>query len=171
METGWGSPSDQSVLDWGWGSPTPAVQWILAQADAGWGSPVQLVVLSLPGVVLVPDDGGEVLDLVAAWPIDGPYLVELIAGTTKLPCLGMRPGEGATAVQCRTNVAKTRLRVCTPRAGVGTWDLRVSWLEGAQQEVVLPSTVRVLPRTRHDFVYHLRRTFPIPVYDAAGART
>lgn len=166
MEQGFGSPG---VGDWGWGSPSPGFPFVVP--DTGWGSPSQPLTLVSAGVLLLPDEGGEVLRLraVGLWPVEGPWSVRLEAEGQTLHCLGMVPGQGTQeARRCFTTPDLAHLRACSPRAGVGTWSLRVVGPSG--EEAYAADAVVVVRRTRHPATFRLRRMFPASVYDAAGQR-
>lgn len=182
LDTGFGSPTTllqtppgftPAAFDWGWGSPSQLSgfsAWDLSlYQDAGYGSSIQIIVAT-PQATTIRDDGGQVVELVSAWPIRGPYRVSLVdQDGTEYPCYGLTFGPGADGDLAFADVTFTRLRFATAAVPVGTYSCRVTWLDGTQQEVTLSDVFDVVYRTRHPVVYDMRRALP-PRAFRAGTR-
>lgn len=167
VDSGSGSPPPPA--DSGAGSPTPGVT-----GDTGAGSPTQLSSSSDSGggpgsgpqlnMALrrpfstdaeharhgfdpaYPQDGGQLAEIEAAWPTDGPYAVFLRdADGTAWPCQSGKLGQGA---EIYPNESKEFLRFVVPKLRVGTYDLLVSWSGGS---ALAAKALRVVARapTRH----------------------
>ena len=155
--------------DAGFGSPTNLDQWgdidlALYFGDTEFGSPLTII-LAVADPSDVRDDGGQIVRGIADWPIVGPYQVELVdAAGTSYACYGVRPGEGQEAGDCYTDNARERLTFATPPAPIGTYDLRISWVDGTQQSSTIEDALQVHYRGRFAMVYEVRSRFPSRAY-------
>ncbi len=150
-----GSGSAVPPLDSGAGSPTPGVL-----GDTGAGSPTAFTALAM---VLrrpfsreaapdfdpaYPEDGGSLVEVAADWPSGGPFLVRLRDAlgnyhpAVDQGCSSAVPGQGDA---CYANASWRYLRFALPRLRRGTYDLVVSWDEGASY-AVKDSALRIVPR-------------------------
>ena len=163
-----GVTSALTYPDWGWGDEAPA-SWTLATADYGWGSDRGLAFAPYLTTLRVADDGGYMLSVTGTWdrlgasPRQRPtgYAVELVSGSTVLPCYSGRAGQGLV---CSTDYAGRVLTCYTPPCAVGAYTVRVRW--GAEEVTV--GTLSVERRTRTESEYALRAA--LPNLFATGAR-
>lgn len=177
-EHGFGSPSEwldtppgyvPEQYDTGFGSPTTLDEWgdldlATAYGDTGFGAPLTILLI-VADPADVRDDGGQVIRAVADWPIVGPYRVELVdAAGTSYGCYGCRAGEGDAGPDCYTDTGRQWLTFASPRLPVGTYALRVTWVDGTQQTTTVEGAVTVHYRARYGMVYELRSRFPARAY-------
>jgi hypothetical protein len=172
-DTGAGSPLPPS--DAGAGSP------LGASGDMGFGSPLafssdgpQLAITLRPPFTsradlerrgfeaVYPEDGGELVELMAAWPIAGPYRVQLRDAAGALfpaadqGCLAGLRGRGD---HLYANTSGDFLRFAMPRLRQGTYDLVVMW-EGST--TIKTSALRVV--ARHPIPYTAAMLLGIGTY-------
>lgn len=183
-EHGFGAPDewldtppglDTAAHDLGFGSPTDLGEWgeiDLAESygDTGFGSPLTILFIAASPPA-VRDIGGQIVRAAAAWPIVGPYGVEIVdAAGGAVQCYGCRPGEGQQAGDCYTDSGRSTLTFACPPLPVGTYDLRVTWVDGTLQSTTVAEALSVYYRARHGLVYDVRSAFPPGAY-TLSART
>ena len=151
---------DEALPDWGFGDPPPFGH-----------SPVLLHFLGE-----YPDDGGDIVDIIAAYEDFGPYRVQLKeAGTGKIfpemnsangqfcnsgtPGLGvdLRPVTNPGVAGDAAAQVGDRMRFTLPPLPPGKYDV-VVWKAGEENDKqTLPDSIEVLWRNRDHQTYRIRR--------------
>jgi hypothetical protein len=146
--------------DWGWGDPTPDVQWTEYTLDYGYGSAHDSTAPAYlrADYTRVADDGGYLLLINGVWPRLGAsarqrptgfYVYVVDAQNNEHPCYSGRAGQGNV---CSTDYLGRVLSAYTPQLAVGAYTVRVKW-NGQQADV---GTLNVYRRTRTEEEYALR---------------
>lgn len=164
LETGAGSPVAPLTGDTGEGSPPSVIEG----ADTGSGSPVlftepaPLLTVRLrqpfatraqeaafPYVPAYSEDGGELVEVEASWPTPGPFTVQLrTPAGTLFPTGGCYSGIAQQGSAIYANASQQYIRFAMPKCARGTYDLVVTWADGATE---LVDAVRVVPRSVPEF--------------------
>lgn len=150
--------------DWGWGDPTPDVQWTEYTLDYGYGSAHGPAAPAYVGFdyTRVADDGGYAILIFGVWPRLGAsprqrptgFRVYMVDGLgNEHVCYSGRAGQGEL---CSTDYGGRRLSAYTPQLPVGNYTARVKWL---QNEIDV-GTISVYRRTRTEEEYALRMAVP-----------
>ena len=173
-------PVSVDHFGWGFGDPVPK-PWSGSDLDWGFGDPATLLsdhVLWVSPKEL-PDDGGEIVMLVAEWPSVGPYTVRCVQSHTgqlfpeadaPLPfCNSPTPGNGE---RCYTNVIEeviggvivptpgTTLRFVLPVLPPGRYDVQIT-PPGGLAPILLTGAMEVIWRGRAMEVYAIRNRWPM----------
>lgn len=168
---GYGAPTSPdldtqtlSYPDWGWGDPTPSIQWTEYTLDYGYGSAHGAVapIYVRSDSTRVGDDGGYILLIEGVWsrlgasPRQRPtgYSVFMVdTQGNEHPCYSGRAGQGNI---CSTDYRARTLSAYTPMLSTGTYIVRVKW----NNEQMDAGTVNVERRTRTEEEYALRLAIP-----------
>jgi hypothetical protein len=153
--------------DWGFGDPTPSDPSVYAR-DTGFGSPtVDLYEGNVQ--ILAPlgkygDDGAYTVEVLADWPIEGPYRFRLIDGTDKYPADTFAySGVPGQLYRCYSYTGGVDIiRFALPVAPPATYDLQIEWGPNYGQKVLVPG-LDIIRRNRRRHTYAVRRSFP-PIY-------
>ena len=172
---------------WGFGDPVLST-WV-NEIDWGFGDPETL---TDDGILWVspnelPDDGGEIITLLAQWPEIGPYTVKCIQthtgqqfpeATAPLPfCNSPVPGQGE---KCFTNIVETtqggviipapgsKLRFVLPILPPGIYDIELTPPNGANK-IYLYKAMEIIWSNRATQVYMIKNRWPN--FFSAGQRT
>lgn len=200
MPRGAGEPSGLPVdpdFGWGAGDVTPAA-WIDGTVTWGAGDPTPetQIVAFFAGFNVLPDDGGELVTLVADWPRIGPYHVQLADSFTgklhpnserqafvyaPLNLTGMAevvarddPFAVLTDVKTkivnggRVNEPDRFLRFLLPPLPPGLYDVLVHWGDVFENTLVINRAVQVVYRGRSAEQWAVRAILP-PNYRAGAA--
>jgi hypothetical protein len=173
---------------WGWGDYRPedwvippSIVWDGMEHDWGFGDPETLAddhILWLSPTEL-PDDGGEIITLVAPWPEIGPYRVKCIQtytgqkfpeATSPLPfCNSPIPGNGG---DCYTNILEevvagviaptpgTKLKFVLPILPPGVYSVELTPPNGLAP-ITLQHAMEIVWRNRAVQVYMIRNRWPM----------
>lgn len=153
--------------DWGFGDKTPSNTETYAR-DTGFGSPTVDIyegnVQILAPLGKYGDDGAYQVEVLADWPIEGPYRFRLIDGNDKYPentfAYGGVPGQ---LYRCYSFTGGVDIiRFALPVAPPGTYDLQIEWGDNFGQKVLVPG-LEIVHRNRRRHTYSIRRVFP-PMY-------
>ncbi len=188
----WSPVTSTAFFGWGYGDPDPddvfdaaggALTWAGTEVDWGYGDPAQLEADHILWVSAqrLPDDGGEIIELRAEWPVVGPWRVVMIQGytsvtfpqaTAPLPfCSSPTPG---FADRCYTNEVEVEelgtlvtkpgaiLRFVLPVLPTGSYDVRLEADAPGLLEttILLEGVCEVIYRNRAVETYTFRRRFP-----------
>lgn len=160
-ETGFGSPPDDpDGAETGFGAP---VDPDAPDGESGYGEPLIYTSADSLGMTLrraftgtaenerrgfdpaYAEDGGEIVEVKAAWPISGPYMVKLrdMAGTLYPDGSYARSGVPEQWDQLYANASRDYLRFALPKLPRGVYDLLFAW-EGV--EIVKEKALRIVAR-------------------------
>jgi hypothetical protein len=196
---GFGEPSGQTpdlgllpvgvdYFAWGFGDADPAI--LSGEIDWGFGDPETLAddhVLWVSASEL-PDDGGEIVVLIAPWPEIGPYRIKCIQSHTgqqfpqassPLPyCNSPVPGGGG---DCFTNIIDeviggvvfptpgTTLRFVLPILPPGIYDVEITAPDGLSA-IRLSRAMSIVWRNRAVQVHMIRNRWPA-IFEAGQRST
>lgn len=172
LDKGFGAESSYlSLLDWGFGDPTPTA-WdpLLDPLSPGFGDPESAPVVPLPlaGDLRYADEGGEIVKVIGSWPVTGPYRVRLSDGAVLYPvaghCYSARPGFG---VDCYTEPKRRILSFATPPLSPGLYSVIIYYGPAFGSSVTLTDALEVVTRGQAQEVYQLRGRYP--AFWAVGA--
>lgn len=168
MPQGFGS---NQAPDWGFGDVEPS-PWDGVVRSWGFGdvAPLATLPVSIEGEAgqVFPDDGGEIVTLIAPWPAVGPYRVRLIAsGGAAFPTGGFCTAPlvvrlGAIVARdnpqvCFTGAARRRLSFILPPLPVDLYSVEVT---RNGEVTTLFNALRVVFRQRCIEDYRIRSAFP-----------
>lgn len=139
----------------------------------------QVVVVLPDGASALPDDGGELVQLLGPWEqvlagVQGPYRVRLLDsftghsypdGVTKYACHSGIAGQGT---DCQTDLALVHLQFAMPVCPPGIYDVQVSYGTAWGNSLTLIKVLRVVRRTYSRQQWTIRAGL-MPHW-AAGAR-
>jgi hypothetical protein len=206
MPRGAGDPDNDVILtsqaDFGWGAGDPVPGgWSGSLLDAvtwGAGDPEQEgnTVVFFASVNVLPDDGGEIAVLSAAWPRVGPYFVQLrdhftnklhpdasvqaycYAPLDVLPTNAVRARQ--SPFECQTDISTTivnggrvnepgaLLRFILPPVPPSLYDVVLTWGDQLEYTVEVFQALRVVHRSRSRVQWSLRAALP-PNYSKGAA--
>lgn len=169
---------------WGFGDPRPEdafdPAWAGDEIDWGFGDPEQLLSEHIQILTPreMPDDGGEIVLLVSAWPEIGPYQIKCVQSftgqnfpepTAPLPfCSSPIPGDGADVY---TDIKEEivagvlqplpgpNLKFVLPILPPGIYDIELL-PPGAPTPIILPFALEVIWRNRSVEQYAIRQRHP-----------
>jgi len=165
LDRGFGSSSRFSgAYDWGFGDPTPT-SWAPATdpQSPGFGDPTTDPAIPLPlnDDPRYSDEGGEIVNLVGAWPLRGPYKVRLDDGSTLYPeggfCYGARVGSGD---ECFTEPQLKILSFALPPLPLGVYALVIYYGAAFGSVVRLENAIEIVTRGQAPEIYAMRGRFP-----------
>ena len=206
MPRGAGDPDNGEILtgqgDFGWGAGDPVPGgWGGALSDpvsVGSGDPEREsnTVVFFASVNVLPDDGGEIAVLSAAWPRIGPYFIQLrdhftgklhpnasvqaycYAPLDVLPTNAVRARQ--SPFECQTDISTVivdgervrrpgaLLRFVLPPLPPGLYDAVLTWGAQLEHSAEVPQALRIVHRTRSRAQWSLRATLP-PNYNKGAA--
>ena len=186
-----GAATAETQYDWGFGDPVPA-GWAFTDLDWGFGdeAPQNMVVVVLTTPTLLPDDGGEVVRMKAAWPTLGPYRVKLfdhftntLVAQAQSPLRFTDKGivvQRSHALDCFSNerlvvqgdqmqrLPGKYVYFVLPVLPASKYDVELTWGANFAERILLSQAIEVIQRGRSQEQWAIRSTYP-DIY-ATGAR-